>query len=142
MPKRKFRQSKYNYSYIEPIPSYYHNSKFDIHIRNSNIKEAGLGVFTNEAIEANTMIDGYTGEYRSRCFSRYYFLIREGLGIDALDYPRCYMGMLNDSFGSKYSNNCKFVVDLQKDTVSVWSIKDISPGEELFISYGSDYWSQ
>jgi hypothetical protein len=141
MPKRKLRQSKYNYTYNEPTPSYYHNSKFDIQIRNSNIKEAGLGVFTNEAIAANTMIDGYTGEYRSRCFSRYYFLIREGLGIDALDYPRCYMGMLNDSFGSKYSNNCRFVVDLDKETVSVWSIRDISAGEELFVSYGENFWT-
>jgi hypothetical protein len=141
MPKRKLRQSKYKYTYIEPVPSYYHSSRFNIEIRNSNIREAGLGVFTNEAIAANTMIDYYTGEYRSRCFSRYYFLIREGLGIDALDYPRCYMGMLNDSFGSKYSNNCKFVVDLKRETVSVWSIKDISPGEELFVSYGEDFWT-
>jgi hypothetical protein len=142
MSKKTRRQSKYNYVYKEPTPSYYHNSPFNIEIKNSNIKEAGLGVFTNEPIRANTMIDGYTGEYRSRCFSRYYFLIREGLGIDALDYPRCYMGMLNDSYGSNYSNNCKFVVDLEGETVGVWSTRDISAGEELFVSYGSDYWSQ
>jgi SET domain-containing protein len=51
------------------------------------------------------------------------------------------MGMLNDSYGTTYSNNCKFVVDLDSDTVEVWSIKDIKIGEELFISYGEDYWS-
>ncbi len=49
--------------------------------------------------------------------------------------------MLNDSFGSSYSNNCNFVVDLEKETVGVWSNRDIKSGEELFISYGSDFWT-
>jgi hypothetical protein len=141
MPKRGVRKPKYKYTYIQPTPSYYHNSNLNIEIKTSNIKDGGLGVFTNEYIMENTLIDGYTGEYRSRCFSRYYFLIRDGIGIDALDYPRCYMGMLNDSFGSSYSNNCKFMVDLENDIVNVWSIRDIKPGEELFISYGADFWT-
>jgi SET domain-containing protein len=51
------------------------------------------------------------------------------------------MGMLNDSHGTLYSNNCKFVVDLENDTVSVWSIRDIKEGDELFISYGEEYWT-
>ena len=44
-------------------------------------------------------------------------------------------------FGSNYSNNCKFVVDLENDIVNVWTICDIKPGEELFISYGDDFWT-
>jgi hypothetical protein len=139
--KRRGHKQKYSYKYVEPEPSYYNNSKYKLEISQSYIIEAGLGVFTNEFIPANSFIDNYTGDYSSRCFSNYYFRIREGVGIDALDYPRCYMGMLNDSHGTTYSNNCKFVVDLEKDTVSVWSIKDIQEGEELYISYGSEYWS-
>jgi hypothetical protein len=50
------------------------------------------------------------------------------------------MGMLNDSNNSGYINNCKFFVD--GDNVTILSIKDISIGEELFISYGSEYWSE
>ena len=139
MPKRKVRKPKYDYKYIEPIPIYYHNSKYNLSIQPSLIAEAGLGVYTNDFIPINTFIDSYLGHYSSRCFSRYYFRIRDGVGIDALDYPRCYMGMLNDSINSVYTNNCKFVVD--DDNVNVYSIRDINVGEELFISYGSDYWS-
>jgi hypothetical protein len=140
MPKRKVRKPKYDYKYVEPIPIYYHNSRYNLEIKPSLIAEAGLGVYTNDFIECNTFIDSYAGDYRSRCFSRYYFRIREDFGIDALDYPRCYMGMLNDSNNSGYINNCKFVVE--GDNVSVLSIKDIIIGEELFISYGSEYWSE
>jgi hypothetical protein len=139
--KRRGHKQKYNYKYVEPEPVYYNNSKYNLQISQSCIIDAGLGVYTNDFIPTNSVIDSYTGEYRPRCFSRYYFKIREGVGIDAFDYPRCYMGMLNDSYGTTYSNNCKFVVDLDKDTVEVWSIKDIKIGEELFISYGEDYWS-
>jgi hypothetical protein len=139
--KRRGHKQKYNYMYIEPEPSYYNNSRYNLQISQSCIIDAGLGVYTKDFIPANSLIDNYTGEYRPRCFSRYYFKIREGVGIDAFDYPRCYMGMLNDSYGTTYSNNCKFVVDLDNDTVSVWSIKDIKEDEELFISYGEDYWS-
>ena len=139
--KRVGHKPKYNYKYVEPEASYYNNSKYKLEISQSCIIEAGLGVFTKEFIPANSFIDSYTGEYRPRCFSRYYFKIREGVGIDAFDYPRCYMGMLNDSHGTLYSNNCKFVVDLETDTVSVWSIRDIREGDELFISYGEEYWN-
>jgi hypothetical protein len=74
MPKRGRHRSKYNYKYTQPTPSYYHNSKFNIEIRDSNIRDAGLGVFINEDIPTNTLIDGYTGEYRSRCISRYHIV--------------------------------------------------------------------
>jgi SET domain-containing protein len=50
------------------------------------------------------------------------------------------MGMLNDSFNSNFKNNCEFRVDEEKQTVSVWSLRQIEAGEELFISYGDTYW--
>lgn len=138
MGKRK--KPKHEYHYIEPIPSYYHTSKFNIEIRDSNIKQAGQGVFALEDIPENTLIDNYLGTYQSIPTSRYYFYIKEGVGIDAGNYPRCYMGMINDSFKSTFVINCKFIIDEETNKVSVWSNRKIECGEELFISYGEDYW--
>jgi hypothetical protein len=137
----KRRKPKHEYHYVEPIPSYYHTSKFKIEIRDSNIKGAGQGVFTAEEIPENTLIDDYLGTYQSIPTSRYYFYIKEGVGIDAGNYPRSYMGMINDSFNSNFHNNCTFIIDETKNTVSVESLRHIEAGEELFISYGDSYWN-
>lgn len=137
---RKQRKNKHEYQYVEPVPSYYHTSSYKIEIRPSTIEKAGQGVFTLEEIPENTLIDHYTGTYQSIPTSRYYFYIKEGIGIDAGNYPRCYMGMLNDSFNSIFKNNCTFVTDETNNTVSVWSTRKIECGEELFISYGEEYW--
>jgi len=136
----KRRKPKYEYKFIEQIPTYYHNSIFKLEIRNSAIKEAGLGVYVLEDIPKDTLIDHYLGEYLSLPTSKYYLQIKDGLGIDAGNYPRCYMGMINDSFNSHFKNNCTFIIDESNNTVSVQSLRDIKAGEELFISYGEDYW--
>ncbi len=137
----KRRKSKHEYKYVAPVPSYYHNSVFKLEIRDSAIKEAGQGVYTLEDIAKDTLIDYYLGTYQSIPTSRYYLQIKDGLGIDAGNYPRCYMGMLNDSFNSNFQNNCTFVINESNNTVSVQSIRDIKAGEELFVSYGDSYWN-
>jgi len=126
------------YSYVEPIPSYYHTSPYTLDIRASTIANAGLGVFVCKDIPAGAYIDAYTGDLLSIATSLYYFQINEGVGIDAGSYPRCYMAMLNDGFEK---NNCEFRVDDETRQVSVWSIRDVVAGEELFVSYGNDYWT-
>ena len=75
--------------------------------------------------------------------------------------PRCYMDMLNDAnfkpinknkskgkskrkqitISNNFSNNCTFITDEENLTVSIYSITDIEPESELFISYGDSYWS-
>ena len=125
------------YRYVEPVPSYYHTSPYTLDIRKSTITNAGLGVFTVKDIPAGAYIDMYTGDLLSIATSLYYFQIDDGIGIDAGSYPRCYMAMLNDGFEK---NNCEFRVDDETRQVSVWSIRDVMAGEELFVSYGDDYW--
>jgi len=136
----KKRRSKYNYVFVEETPSYYHNSQFALEIKDSQITQAGLGLFTNETILENTLIDNYTGNKQRLQTSKYFFQITDDIGIDAGSYPRCYMGMLNDSINSLFTNNCEFRVDTDAQTVSVWSIRQIEAGEELFSSYGDAYW--
>jgi len=135
------KKPKYFYKYIEPIPSFYHNSKYELEIKQSNIKNAGLGVFSICDIPENTYIDGYYGDIFSIATSRYFVCITDEIGIDAGSYPRCYMAMLNDSFNSLFKNNCEFIINVKDKTVSVWTIREIKKGEELFISYGEDYWN-
>jgi len=129
---------KKTYSYVESIPSYYHTSPYTLDIRASTIANAGLGVFVCKDIPAGAYIDAYTGDLLSIATSLYYFQIDDGIGIDAGSYPRCYMAMLNDGFEK---NNCEFRVDDETRQVSVWSIRDVVAGEELFVSYGNDFWA-
>jgi SET domain-containing protein len=52
------------------------------------------------------------------------------------------MAMINDAqFSKKYSNNTVFEGDLENKKVYVVSLRDIEPGEELFVSYGEGYWA-
>ncbi len=134
---------------------YYHKSKYDLYIDNSSIPNSGLGVFTKEFIPKNSYIDNYYGqelEYNNG--SDYLFEITSDYYIDAKEYPRCYMAMLNDAsykpkskrglkkfIDHKYINNCTFLVNEEKKEIYIFSLIDIYPNTELFISYGSNYWS-
>ena len=135
MKKGKYKKL---YTYVEPVPSYYHTSPYTLDIRKSTIANAGLGVFVGKNIPAGAYIDVYTGDLLSIATSLYYFQINEEVGIDAGSYPRCYMAMLNDGFEK---NNCEFRVDDETRQVSVWSLRDVVAGEELFVSYGEDFWN-
>jgi len=97
---------KKKYKYIEEQEEYYHNSSFQLKIDKSKITLAGKGVFVEEAIPANSFIDYYTGDecYSLKC-GTYFVEINDSYGINALTYPRCYMAMINDSYGSPYTNN-------------------------------------
>jgi len=135
-------KSKYKYVYKEEKEEYYHNSKFNLRIDKSQIKEAGLGVFTNDFIPANTFIDYYKGNTCSGIKSgSYFFAINHIIGIDAQSYPRCYMAMINDVYKSDFNINCEFIINEEEKKVEIFSCKNIQPDEELFISYGDSYWN-
>jgi hypothetical protein len=133
----------------------FHFSTFDLFISKSGIINSGFGVFTKDFIPKDTLIDKYYGKYINGLYGGdYYFRIDDYLGIDALDPPRCYMAFLNDSsfrptskrglrnfIEHNFTNNCKFQVDKVNKKVEIYSIVDIDPGSELFISYGNTYWN-
>jgi hypothetical protein len=134
--------------------NYFHKSLFDLYISKSNICNSGLGVFTKEFIPKDCKIDVYFGEYTT-CLpgGEYFFRINDKGGINAIDMPRCYMSMLNDAsyrptsnrglrkfIEHTFMNNCYFRVNIENKTVDVYSLVDIEPLSELFISYGKDYW--
>jgi SET domain-containing protein len=135
------KHKKKNTSIKCTTPLYYHKSTFNLFIANSKVHNAGLGVFTRELIPKDTIIDEYCGDVYeiSHSPSRYFFEIEEGLGIDAFNLPRCYMAMINDTYGTNHSYNCEFIVDNRRVFVKALTI--IQPDQELFISYGDQYWT-
>lgn len=139
---------------------FFHNSSFDLFIKESNLVNAGYGVFTHDFIPNGSFIDYYVGDIYESSFGgggTYFFHINDQYGIDAFNQPRCYMAMINDAnfnltvrnkkkrknripIINSYSNNCEFRVNEDELLVMVYSKEDIEIGSELFISYGSDYW--
>lgn len=138
--------------------NFYHNSSFNLFIKESKLVNAGYGVFTHDFIPKDSFIDYYVGDiYESSLGGTYYFHINDQYGIDAFNYPRCYMAMINDAnfnlivknkkqrknripIIDSYSNNCEFRVNEDELVVMIYSKENIEIGSELFISYGPDYW--
>lgn len=145
--------------------AYYHNSIFKLYLKKSQIPDSGIGVYTPDIINANTLIDSYNGDYSKTAGGSYVLMIDDDISIDAFNHPRCYMAMINDcSFIPKkiikknkkkidvtptayYDNNnnkleinCEFVIDKINKKAYVYSIKEIKENSELFISYGTGYW--
>lgn len=123
-------------------PKYYHTSSYDIYISQSQVKDAGLGVYTRDFIPKDTVIDEYYGELYNIGFSpsRYFVEIMPNWGVDAFNYPRCYMAMMNDTFGTNITTNCEFDIDIEAKRVFIKTLIDVQPHSELFVSYGEDYW--
>jgi hypothetical protein len=123
------------------FPSYYNNSKYILEIKKSTIECAGLGVFALEIIPTKKCIGQYLGVKKTHNKTGdYYFEINNKVGIDAINYPRCYMAMINDAYKTENKINCEFRINEIKELVEIWSIGTIDIGSELFISYGNDYW--
>jgi len=132
---------------------YWNNTKLILNVENSNIPNSGNGIFTYQNIPKETLIGYYDGELKKdngSCVGDYSFSITNKFYIDARNFPRSYIAMINDCYGSKFKNNCEFRMELYdknnkklkiKDRkISLWSIRNIKCGEELYADYGEDYW--
>lgn len=142
MPRHKYKVTS-NLSLTQNI-SFYHTSTFSLTIKQSQIPNAGQGVFTNDFIPSNTIIDEYRGDvhYISFSSSRYFLEITPTCGIDAFNYPRCYMAMINDVHGTDFKTNCTFIIDQENEKAFIQSTADIPPHSELFVIYGDEYWKE
>jgi len=102
----------------------------------------GNGVFTSEAIKANTVVEVspvivMSNEERE--------LIDQTLLHDYIfewgsRKKRCcmatgYVPLYNHS----YRSNCEYEMEFDKDIISVVAVRDIKAGEELFINYNGTF---
>lgn len=144
---------------------YYHNSFFNLYLKESQIPQSGFGVYTKDVIPANTMIDEYVGDIMENWGGAYVLYVNNDCYIDAFNLPRCYMAMLNDAShimkkiikkrkrkiditpdgyydrnNNLLKNNCEFI--FEDNRAFIYSTREILQDEELFISYGSEYWKE
>lgn len=132
---------------------YVNNTNHILNVEPSNIKNAGNGIFTYKDINKETLIGYYEGILKKaskECVGDYSFSLSKSYYIDARSYPRSYIAMINDAHGSKFKNNCEFRIELHDKNgkkykcherkISLWSLKKIKSGSELFASYGENYW--
>ena len=118
-------------------------------IKKSTIPKAGKGVFTkidlkkgqyvceiigeiisikeyNRRLKNNLTVEGYSIEISSR---RY---------LDTWNHE-CAGKYINDAYRSSFKNNCELCID-DDYKVYVQTLRKINKGEELFLSYGEEYW--
>ena len=102
----------------------------------------GRGVFTNEKIAANTLIEiapviVMSSEERK--------LIDQTLLHDYIfewgeDQTQCCMALgWIAIYNHSYESNCEYEMNFEKHSITVKTVHDIEPGDELFINYNGDW---
>ena len=84
---------------------YVYNSPFALRIGPSRIVNGGLGVFAQEPIPQNASLGEYLGEKRhisQPTDGGYSLALESDHYVDAFEYPRCVLAMINDSRFSEY----------------------------------------
>ena len=112
----------------------------------SDVCGAGLGLYALRAFEEGETVAIYRGERLSMAKmltreNRDYIMGGFGLNryVDALNELDCPARYVNDSF-DKAKLNARFSKDAAACTAAVVALRHIAAGEEIFASYGEDYW--
>jgi len=50
-----------------------------------------------------------------------------------------YCGMMNHS---EEKQNATWVINKDDESIKMYAIRDIEPGEEFYVNYGNDYWNE
>lgn len=123
----------------------------DLVIKKSTIPNSGKGLFTKRDIKKGERIVEYLGETISwkECDERaerdeygYVFYISRKKCIDAFHTPEAIARYANDAAGltkiAGKKNNCIYEIYDKRGWIT--ASKNIKAGEELFVSYGAEYW--
>ena len=120
----------------------------DLEVKPSQIVGAGDGLYTKKGIFAHDFIGTYTGPKQLiRDFQfvhtnydaprkDYTIQVYEAGNWYEVDGRHCIFGKINDDLNDDYGGN-NVEID---DKGDIYASEDIAPGEELFLSYGDDYW--
>ena len=101
----------------------------------------GRGVFATEAIQMNTTIEiapviVLTKEHRVLVEQTllYDYIFEWGEDHKSAAVALGYVSIYNHTVHP----NCVYEMDYESETISIMTIKDIDPGDELFINYNSE----
>lgn len=121
-----------------------------LYIKESQIPDAGKGLFTSILIYKNEIISVFKGEILSveeteirakNGMDRYFINMLDGTIMDSMRV-KCFAKYANDSKGLVKTNfkiNSTITLD-DDNNVCLVAIRDINIEEEIFCSYGNKYW--
>ena len=125
-----------------------HKAAGALFVSKSLIENAGNGLFAAKRLAKNELICIYRGTKLSlaqtlklQISEKDYLMGGFGLNVhvDASNHPDVLARYINDNFDTSQIN----VVfrKIERDACAlVYTIRDIEPGEELYVSYGESYW--
>ena len=121
-----------------------------VEIKQSQIIEAGMGVYATKKIPKNYNILEYIGtRYESIEETNPYILqVTNTMYIDASCPYSCTARFVNNcrpcdkSHYKLRGNNCKFSINVKTKKAYIKTTRIIGAGEELFVSYGTSYWKK
>jgi SET domain-containing protein len=127
------------------------NSSKKLKIADSHIEEAGVGLYTLKPIRKGRIITPYGGELMASDEfeldpSEYAVHITKHLVLDGRSTQSGLGRYVNDcrtedrQAGDCGGNNAKIAVNRQQRTANIKATRNIRRGEEIFASYGSEYW--
>lgn len=118
----------------------------NLEIKTSNIPNSGRGLFTKIDIKKGTPISEFTGvpisdeEMEKLEGPEKHYLVAKSDGstinVYNSDSPAIYV---NDAHNTDFKNNSK-IKELSDGGVWLVATKNIKAGEEIYCSYGTDYW--
>ncbi len=121
-----------------------------LEIKTSQIPGTGLGLYTKVNIKKGDLISEFTGEFidnkeleillKQKSF--YYLICWDEEKTLNVENSNCFAKYANDAKGftriDGLKNNAKIVWHEEKLFIS--ATKKINSGQEIFVSYGKDYW--
>ena len=105
-------------------------------------EKRGRGVFTNETIPANTIIEispviVMSSEDRSTLDKT---LLHDYIFEWGEDNSKCCMSLgYVPIYNHASPSNCEYDMDFENDLIRIKTVRDIAAGEELFINYNGDW---
>lgn len=124
--------------------------KNKVEVRLSNIKDAGFGLFAKSTIKKGDLISEFTGELidnnqveilSSKRKMLYLIDWDENYTLD-VEKSDCFAKYANDAEGLKLIKNLKnnSKISWYNNKLFLEATKDIKQNEEIYVSYGKEYW--
>ena len=124
-----------------------------LYVKKSKLPNAGKGLWTNTEIKKGEVVTEYEGEKitwkeclkrneNQKGFGAYYFYVNSKNCVDAQYTLWVLARYANDAAGfgraEGIRNNCKY--EVRKGKPYIVATRNLKPGDEVFVSYGKEYW--
>lgn len=123
-----------------------------LYVEISQIPKSGNGLYTAIDIYKDEVISMFKGEILTELQAKlrakkgndkYFINMLDGSIMDSMRV-KCFAKYANDAAGSpiaKFKNSAKIALD-EDGNVCIIATKNIKPNEEIFCSYGKNYWKK